>query len=250
MGWVRPTIGIAVMVIGLLYVVWEVAPLIRKRGLISKAHDEPRPDAALLSAQLKLLEQIDAFIGTKDESALREIFDLPGMLKYNIKLSRRSFAPKLVSSSESKEIDRYWKGGQARIDTRFALLSKVNDRVHLEHIPGKIGIINSSAKYVESRRQLTNLSSSSLLPSTVTAALKDFEKTIEDNMTLMVESLNESFASDPRYIFESDDSSSNWYGSASGRYWARFASLREKASAVSEEIRQYLGVGVLASKQP
>ncbi len=196
----------------------------------------------LRNSQLKELQQIDEFISRKDEIELRETFDFPKILKYNIRMAKIGLAPALVSKSESDEMNAFFKGGQGRLDLRYVHVSSVNNRAQVDWIPGKIGVLNTSAKYNENRRLLTEYLSSAQLPSDVGVALKDFDTAVEDNSVLMIGSLNDSLASDPRIIVYDDTYSSNWYGSASGLYWQRFIPLKPKADAIRSAIRAALGV--------
>jgi hypothetical protein len=183
------------------------------------------------------LEEINDFICKKDEIELRTTFDFPDVLKYNIKFVRRNLAPALVSQEESVEIDAFFLNGNSMFDVKYANVTTPNNRVQIDWIPGKIGIINLSAKYVENKKALTKLFSSSRLPADVVAALKGFNEAVDRDSTLMIESLNQSLASDPRNILENDVYGSNWYGSAAGFYWKQFISLRAKADLVSVATR-------------
>jgi hypothetical protein len=214
--------------------------------IVNPAKAEPKQPSQLspplLEAQFSELHQIDDFIGRKTETALRETFDLPKMLKFNIRLTRRTLAPQLVSPSESEELDAYFRGGQALVDARFVRVTRTNNKVRADFIPGKIGILNLSTKYLTNRAQLAKYYSSPLLPSGVIESLKMFDKALQDNSTLMLESLNDSLASDPRNIFENDNESSNWWSSATNLYWQHFIQLKPKADKVNTAIRSALGV--------
>lgn len=201
----------------------------------------PVIDRPTVTAQAKpVLEDIDDFIASKDENGLREQFDFPDMLKYNILYARRNLFPKLVSLHQSEDIDRYFTGGQARIDTRYAKVSNVNNRADVEWIPGRIGVISTSAKYNTSRHHLAELYSSASTPAPVANALKDLDDVVEKNSTWMIESLNDSLSTDPRYISENDTAGSRFYGSASGAYWTKFTPLSSKGDTVRISLRVYL----------
>jgi hypothetical protein len=162
------------------------------------------------------------------------------MLKYNIILIRRSVAPKTVTQTESQELDSFFAGGKGIIDARYIKLSETNYRLQADFLPGKIGIINGSKVYFDSRNLLMAMYSSSKLPANVVACLKDLEKTIEDDMKLMIESLNYSLSSNQRNVVENDDPSSDRHGSAAGRYRSKFLQLKPKAEAVSDAVRECL----------
>lgn len=200
------------------------------------------PSVTSFAPEVKELEDVAEFITKKDEMELRDTFDLPKILSYNIKMDRRTLAPNLVSATESSDIDNFFKNGAGRADVRYINMQNVNDVIETHFIPGKIGIINVSAKYMGARKKLAQYISSPVLPSAVVDALRTFDSTIEKNSTLMIESLNDSFSTDPRTIIESEDPRSPFAGRAVGRYWRQFDPLKPKAEKVNSAIRHALGV--------
>ena len=198
--------------------------------------------APLLEARLAEFQQIDELICKKDEIQLREALDFPNILKFNIAMTRRSFAPRTVSASESKEIDDFFKDGKAVVSAKYSTVTRINERINVVGIPGKVFIVNISRKYTETRALLMAMYSSSKLPESVSAALKDFDKSIEDNMALMIDSLNDSLSTNRRNVLENDDPSSDRHGSASNRYWSKFVHLKPKANTVNSAIRSFLDI--------
>lgn len=184
------------------------------------------------------LREVNEFICKKDENELRDEFDFPQMLKYNIEFAKRNLVPTLVSAEDSAAIDFFFLNGQARIDTRFAHVTVVNNRANVDWIPGRIGVINTSKKYVDSRKTLSRLISSAALPEQVTGALKLVDDAIEKNSATMIESLNESLAADPRNILENNVFGTERYASASGLYWTKFIPLRPRADVVTAAVRK------------
>jgi hypothetical protein len=228
---------------------WISDKSIRKDGSNEIAASLPEqpiaaPDAippSLYEEQLRELREIEEFIGKKDENELRETFDLPTILKFNIKFDRRDLV-RLIDKSESNEIDRVFSGGQARLDVRYANISNVNNTAHVEWIPGKIGVINTTAKYVESRKRLNGFILSAKLPSNVVNALKGLDDMIERDLTMMVESLNDRLSDNKDNIIQEFNQSSVFYGGTSGYYWTRFSNLRPEAERISKAIREYLKI--------
>jgi hypothetical protein len=188
------------------------------------------------------LEAIDDLVASKDENGLRAQFDFADMLKYNILLAREKLFPQLVSRMQAEDVERYFTGGKARMDLRYARVSNVNNRAEVEWLPGRIGVINTSAKYNESRSRLIELYSSASVPASVAVALKDLDDVIEKDSTLMIESLNDSMSTNPKYISENDQFGSRFYGSASGAYWTKFVALAPKGEAVRLYLRDYINI--------
>jgi len=193
-----------------------------------------------ISGTQKQLEEINEFICQKSELELREEFDFPQMLKYNIKFAKRNLAPQLVSSDDSAAIDQFFLNGQARLDLRYAKIKNVNNRADVEWIRGKVGVVNTSKKYVERRKALSRLASSATLPPDVTAALRMLDDSVEKDSALMIDSLNGSLAADPRNILEDDVYGTERYGSASGAYWKKFIPLRPAADVIANTVGKAL----------
>ncbi len=266
MGWIHKDFGIIILVLCPLYFLWEVSPWItaqrRRRPVLSLVgfilaggglgvgawwgwNVLVHPHDAVVNSPLPTsngadteLAEVNNFICKRDEGALREEFDFPQMLTFNIDFAKQKLAPELVSPDQAAAIGSYFLNGQARIDMRYAHLTTVNNRVNVEWIPGKIGVINTSQKYNESRRKLTAMMSSAALPADVTAALKLLDDSIEKDSALMIESLNQSLAADPRNILQNSVYGSDWYGSASGLYWRQFIPLRPSADVVTLAVRK------------
>jgi len=70
------------------------------RAVASNQSEELIPPS-LFDAQLKEIQTIDEFIGRKNEIELRDTFDFPDMLRFNILLARKDLSPDLVKGEES-----------------------------------------------------------------------------------------------------------------------------------------------------
>jgi len=196
-------------------------------------------DPIFVESQFREFKEIDEFIGRKNEIELRETFDFPNMLKFNIKLARRNITPTSVKASESEEIDAFFMGGQAMLDARYVKVQRLK-RIEVYLIPGKIGIVNISQKYIQNRGQLARYCASPLLPQEIIQALKSLDETVEKNVVLMFDSLNESLSSDPRNILDDDNTASSFWGSASALYWTHFVQLKPKSETINIAIRKAL----------
>jgi hypothetical protein len=76
-------------------------------------------------------------------------------------------------------LDNYFKTGQGKISLRYANVKATPSKVaQVEWIPGKIGVINTSKKFIESRQILADMLASTVVPIKVQYALRDFDTTI------------------------------------------------------------------------
>ena len=126
------------------------------------------------------------------------------------------------------------------MDLRFVKAATVNNRLDAEWLPGRIGLLNTPIKYIDSRRRLNEFKSSAQVPQDVVDALKEFDDLVERNTVLMFDSINENLATDPRYIIEDEQVGSKFYGSARGAYWSKFGYLNPKAEIIRLRLRDHL----------
>jgi hypothetical protein len=199
---------------------------------------------ALLNSQIPEVREIQKFIGSKHEVELRDLFDFPRMVKFNVRLAKRSISPpNTLKPNESSEIDTVFQGGQALLDRDFCRVTTTQGGgFHVDWVPGKIGVVNMTKQYLDNEQTLAGFELSPLLPSRVCRAIKEFHKSLSDNMSLMLVVINEQFAKDQRSITSNEDSESPFYGSIPNNYWHRFNQLAPKRDKIIDEIRRYLRI--------
>jgi hypothetical protein len=195
----------------------------------------------LFDAQLQELNDLESFIGRKDEMELRILFDYPNMLRFNIALVTRSIAPQLVSPTESAEINTYNAAAKGMLDARFGRLIRP-EKGALQFIgnPGEVFIVNVSDKYLANKAKLFSYESSAEMPPTVRDAVTEFDNTLQANTTSLFDVLNQNLKEDPNNVFHDTDQNSRYFAVTSSRYWSQFALLRPKADKVVNSIRAYL----------
>jgi hypothetical protein len=107
------------------------------------------PNPTLLQAQIAAFDRVQQFFGGLDEAGLRSLFDFPNMLRFNILLTRRDLQKNGFPPDLSTEIDNYFKSGQGKISLRYANVKATPSKVaQVEWFPGKIGVINTSKKFI------------------------------------------------------------------------------------------------------
>ena len=241
LAWVAAFLGI-VLIVGFGFRTdlnaWIRIPLIAALGIVvavslteglrwitnrEAATIQANPISPELQADLK---EIDGFLSRKDENELREEFDIPHMLELNIRFVRRDLMHRNIPKEESEKIDEAFKGGQGILGVKYANLRVINNAVNVEWIPGKVGVINTTPKYIEAKKRLSYLIESVNLPTAIIQELKELDTATSNDMEAMIDSLNESIAKDRNNIVMNFDYGSPFYGSASGLYWAKFKSLR------------------------
>jgi hypothetical protein len=110
-------LGLAGAALGASLAIWAGYIVL---DMMDHAHAPPAGEGApvtpiaesILANQILKMRDLQDFIGGKNESALRDLFDIPNMLKYNILFVRRDIAPDSLSASQKEEIDKFFLGGR------------------------------------------------------------------------------------------------------------------------------------------
>jgi hypothetical protein len=210
-------------------------------GIWLRITEASTPDA-LFQAQLNELEQLEDFVGTKDESELREVFGLSKLLSVNLWIWRSAFAPNRYSSEELNAINAYIKSNIKQADTRFGVTSKEGSRLTFTANKGAVAVISLPQEYVTGRATLARFESSIKLPSTVRSALLELDQTITNNTSLLFDVMNEKVSQNPDNLIFDNDPHSRFFSSMTNTYWEKFTPLRPKTEKVVESTRIYLKV--------
>jgi hypothetical protein len=156
-------------------------------GAVAVYRHQAQPvSEALLAAQLQEMRLLQDFISGEPDFDLRQKFDFPGIVKFNLRLDKRSLAPGLVSDQDSKQIDEFFFRGNGVVSLLHSKYYTVNDgAIRMALNAREIGAINATKKYTDNLNRLQEFEDSSLLPSAVRADVKDLHKAITDNIGLL-----------------------------------------------------------------
>jgi len=214
-----------------------LAALLVFPGWLKSKDEQPIPPP-LLEAQLAELREVEDFIARKSEGELRDTFDFPNILEFNVKMIRRQFG------HAEPGVEEFFQGGEGRLDpSRVKLtLGTGGQGHHAEPIDGRVGWINVSAKYVQSRATLNRMADSPRLPTGVIRQLKRLNLAVETNSTTMTAVLDEAMVTDQRRFTNYANGGAPEYAWINNTYWHRFQKLKPIAEDVGAEIRKYLGV--------
>lgn len=199
------------------------------------------PDA-LFQAQLSELEQLENFIGTKNEMELREVFGFRKLLSVTLQIWRSGFAPDKYTPEEMKAIDTYIKSNVSEADTRFGVVSRKGNVPNFAVNKGAVAIITLPKEYVDGRAILVRFESSIKLPATVRSALLELDQTITNNTSLLFDVMNEKVSQNPDNLIFDGDPHSRFFSAISNAYWDRFTPLQPKTQKIIESTRIYLKV--------
>jgi hypothetical protein len=95
-------------------------------------------------------------------------------------------------------------------------------------------------RYLDAKSELTPFANSVELPETITSSVVAFNDTLQADLDLLMDTLNQDLREDHNLIIHDNDSTSPYYHSATNRYWTFFHPLQPKADKVVAAIRAYL----------
>jgi hypothetical protein len=200
------------------------------------------PERALLVSQE--INELMQFLGPREESQLENLFDFRNMADFNAQWAKKDKAPELVTKEEELVISKYLSGGGGLVDGRFGRLSRAHEGVwDLEEEGSSIAKIATSKRYVENKNKLSQFSASPYLPSdAIRAAVKELDQTVQDDVLLLFDVLNEQLRRDPNNVFYNGDVSSKYGNVTTSAYMRRVTPLKPKADKVAEAVRSYLKI--------
>jgi hypothetical protein len=220
-----------------------VASHCRMRWPIAKRPSAPfGVSEQVFQAQIVEMDKLQEWLDDKSEDELRELFDYPNMLKFNVALAKERLAPALMSSNEVKELDAFNQHAKAMVSLQYGRLIPHPELKSLDIIPdeGQTVVINISDKYIEDRNKLSKFKQSLNLPLSVINAVGELDDALIANTQLIMDVLNQDFREDKNYVIFDNSPSSPYYGSTTKRYWNRFTPLQGKAEKIVSTIRAYL----------
>jgi hypothetical protein len=197
---------------------------------------------ALYAAQLAEINRLQDFIGGKGESELWELFDFQKIARFNILRAKAVLAPKSVSPRELTEIDNCFTGGQATLSSRYSKVTRTEGGFQQEPIPGKLGILNHTAKHVSNKKLLERFGASHLLPIAIREAVKELHKAVVTNIHTLLDVINEVMTENPRKIIQEDNGESPLFGATYSAFLKKRVWLAPKQEAILKEIRAYLNL--------
>lgn len=198
--------------------------------------DETRAPAAPADSERTLLfNSINDFICKKDESGLRDTFDIPIIVRDAILEAKMQLA-QTATQAERDTVARDMVDGQNVFYFRYVHL----DGANITPTPGKSGILHLTPKAVQARKQLATLRSSALAPPDVSEALEDLEKAIADNQEILMDTINESYAANPSTISTAFSCPTGDCWAVNNLFYSRFVQLEPKATAVTAAMRKHM----------
>ena len=191
----------------------------------------PKPE------QQRVLAELDELFATQGESDLFQMFDFRLMMTTNITIATE------ILKNNKFDWRPYYFNKESLIDTNIAGndMQRHGGGINLSISKNKVDMIVLPAKYTQNKKLLLRFENSTVLPTAVIDAVKEFDVAVADNAQLLIKVLNDALQTNPDYYLHYDDMSSSQYWHAiDGMYLPRFTQLRPKADKIREAIRQSL----------
>jgi hypothetical protein len=194
----------------------------------------------VLRSQMALFNYINSFVGNKNEAELQDLFDIHNILKYNIKLYGNGVAQNRFPPDLNAE--PYFNNGQMRVDlTRVKPEKTPEGAPVVDMIPGRIGIINLSRKYVDSKAKLSSILSYDGLPVSIRDEVKKLDEIVERDVDLIIVTLDNEFEKDQQSFLHQEEPTSPYFDAINRTYTSKVTPLETQARVISDKIREYLG---------
>jgi hypothetical protein len=200
----------------------------------------------LFAAQLLELRELQDFLGGKDEGELWELFDFPGMTRFNIARAKEVMNPSGLTLAEAAEINGFFQRGKSTVDAKYCTIARTAGGVRVEPLPGKLHILNLSNKHVSNRQVLAKFEGSLHLPLAVRNALSEFDKAVVENTHILLDTINAKLVENAENIVQEENGNSPLFGATSGAFIDRCIRLKPKQEKIISEIRRYLKTGEYA----
>ncbi len=192
-----------------------------------------------------LVRELDDMFGSRDETALRQYFGFQEMLAINIAFNTARIRYFAKTGSTEMSLTPFLVGGR---DMQFSLAYDLNS-IHRE--PGSLKAtldINSASILILSRdysvhkAALLKYENASQLPPSVTFAVKEFDRTLQMNVDVMQNLLNDMMRRDHNYFLRNGDVSDPKYHTViDAIFWSRFNQLRPIADQIRDGLRKAEG---------
>jgi hypothetical protein len=204
------------------------------------AHQEIEPQSPgqvetgrlVSQAQFAKISEIESFFGGKDESGLRQVFDIPNILRKNIdtQLVRMNF----TKSGRDKDFfyTNYSDNGTVIFWAKADHFSIGPSGVHVEAGPKDVLFLVTTSKFQDAQSKLIGLLNSALVPDSIKVPLAAFQDVINKITELMMSILDERMHEDENYFIHNMDMGTPSYGVIVSDFARKTPHLKPQADLV------------------
>lgn len=183
-------------------------------------------------AQFAKVADIEKFFGSKDESGLRVLFDIPLILVKNIETQ----VIRIRYIEAGKEQDFFYNShtdnGQWIMWAKEGHFSTGLTGVHLNTGPKDVHHLVTTTKYQLATQKLTEFSNSALVPDLIKVEINSFSSLLARDMQLMMVIMDQRMHEDVNYFLRHLDMKSQYYGVIQNDFAVRIEPLKPSADRI------------------
>lgn len=188
------------------------------------------------------MTELDDIFAGKDESQLRSYFGFPEMIQVNISVNKERLLHFQKTGDPNIDITPYISHMQAQYSTQFTTRTFLRTPGPISIPPldiHAVSLLFLPNAYTAHKAELQKLENSTALPASVAYGIKDFDRTLQENVDLLQNTLNVAIREDPRYFLLNDDMSQpRFYDALQTRYLDDFNQLRPLADQIRDHMRE------------
>jgi hypothetical protein len=188
------------------------------------------------------LEDIDHFVGGKNEYQLDELFAWNEMKEENIRIIR----DRLIEFKKTGHIPLWGKysalGDEVLYSTETGSFYQKGGGHLLIAKPNEVAGVLLPHQYVKSKSIMEQFKGSAKLPLNVLREASEMDQTVQTNANGLIDVLNNALHKSPDYFLYYDDPHSPYWRTLDTMCAARFQPLKPKADMIASSIRSALGL--------
>ena len=240
--WSKSSVGLGVgLLVGTCAGHWFIRAQQHETGIRKRLSDP------LFAAELQELRELEDFLGGKGEGELWDLFDFPGLIRFNIQRAKEVMRPSRLTMEEAAKINEFFAEGKANLCNKYCTVERTAGGIKVEAFRGRLHILNLSKKHFDNLQTLAKFEASLRLPLEIRNAVGAFYKAVVENTHILLDTINDKLSEDPRNVLEEQNGDSPLFGATSGAFIDRCIRLKPKEEKIAAEARRYLKTGEYAA---
>src|SRR5258708_2995807 len=134
--------------------------------------------------QMEAIKEVDNFINGRSEGALREAFGFQSMMNRNIQMVRDSIISYKTGRSDFNYYRYHFPEGTALVTGEHGEVQRRGGALQLTLQPNQVSFIYAPREFMEGQEILRRFETSSQLPSSIIAQVKDFDTAVGGMATI------------------------------------------------------------------
>ncbi len=184
-------------------------------------------------------EVLNQLLGGKDEYALRELFGLRHMVEINIAYNTERILAQRKGGQDTAVVENYFDlYPQGLYDRSKGHPEPSTGRLIQSIDPHAVNNLFFPKEYSDNQAKLIKFENSGALPQPLADAVRNFDRTLQDIISGLLDTLDDAFQGHPDYFIHHNDSSSKDARSIDEMTIDAFIPLKPRADAIVTNIRR------------